>query len=171
MAKEDVKKDQESPVPSDNQEQGKSKGGMLKFILIPVILLIQAGAAYFIVFNMLLKHPNHVENPKPKKGKLEVGQFYEVDDIVVNPADSGGRRYLVLDIGLETSNPELIDEAGRKEIWIRDAIITLLTRKTSEEFLEVSARSLLKKEILDSLNLKMVAGKFDRIYFKKYILQ
>lgn len=171
MAEEDVKKNQESSETADDQEQGKSKGGMLKFILIPVILLIQAGAAYFIVFNMLLKHPNHVEEPKPKKDNLEVGQFYEVDDIVVNPADSGGRRYLVLELGLETSTSELIEEAGTKEIWIRDAIITLLTKKTAEEFLEITARSKLKKEILETINRKMIAGKFHRIYFKKYILQ
>lgn len=171
MAEEDVKKNQESPEVSDDKEQTKSKGGMLKFILIPVILLIQAGAAYYIVFNVLLKHPNAVAEAKPKKDNLEVGQFFEVNDIVVNPADSGGRRYLVIEIGLETAKPELIDEATSKEIWIRDAIITLLTKKTSEEFLEVSARSKLKKEILETLNRKMVTGKFDRLYFKKYILQ
>lgn len=169
MAEEEVKKDQESNESSDDKKG--SKGGLLKFILIPVILIAQAVGAYFIVFNLLLKHPNHTEEPKQKKQNLEVGQFFELDDVVINPAESGGRRYLVLEMALETKNPKLIEEAKSKEIWIRDAIITLLTKKTAQEFMELSAREKLKKEILDILNRKMMLGKFERLYFKKYILQ
>ncbi|MFQ5649081.1 MAG: flagellar basal body-associated protein FliL [bacterium] len=170
MANDNVKKDQESAEATDDQN-GEKKGGMLKIILIPVILLIQAAAAYYIVFNVLLKHPNHVEEPKPKKENLEVGQFYEITDLVINPAESGGRRYLVLELALETDNSKLLEEATSKEIWIRDAIITLLTKKTAEELLELSIRKKLKKQILETLNNRMAEGKFERIYFKKYLLQ
>lgn len=167
MADEDVKKDQESEETTDN----KKKGGKLKLILIPVIILIQAVAAYYIVFNILLKHPNHVEEPKRKKENLEVGIFYEINDIVVNTSGSGGRRYFVIEIGLETRKQEVVDEATSKEIWIRDAILTLLTNKTTAELMDASARKMLKREVLGLINKKLVEGQFNNIYFKKYIIQ
>ena len=143
----------------------------MKYILIPVILLIQAGVAYYVVFNVLLKHPNHVEEQKVQKENLDVGQFFEVNDLVVNTAESGGRRYLVMELALETKEAELIEEAKTKEIWIRDALLTLISKKTAEELVELTARAKLKKEILETLNPKMAKGKFERLYFKKYILQ
>ena len=173
MADEKLKNDQVSQEVTDDKDKDVkgSKGGKLKFVLIPLIIIIQAVAAYFIVFNILLKQPKHQEKQKPKTENLEVGQFYELNDIVVNPAGSGGRRYLVVEMGLETADPLLVVEAKSKEIWVRDAVITLLTNKTSEELMEVLAMQKLKKEILDTINRKMMAGKFERIYFKKYIIQ
>jgi len=166
---EEEKKDQESAETTDNEV--KAKGGKLKFMLIPVILLVQATAAYFVVFNILLKGPAKEAQAAPKKPKLEVGQFFELNDIVINPAESGGRRYLVVELGLETQDPMVVEEATSKEIWIRDAIISLLTEKTAQELMEVSVRNRLRKEILETINVKMDQGKFDRLYFKKYILQ
>ncbi len=166
---EDEKKDQESTPETDNEK--KAGGGKLKFVLIPVILLVQAVAAYFVVFNLLLKSPNQELQAEPKKPKLEVGQFFELNDIVINPAESGGRRYLVVELGLETQDAALVEEAKSKEILIRDAIISLLTSNTAEELMQVSVRNRLRKDILETLNEQMSQGKFDKLYFKKYILQ
>ncbi len=167
MADEDTEKNQESEEKSDDK---KGKGGLLKFILIPVILIAQVIGAYFLVFNVLLEHPNK-EKRAQKTNILEVGQFFELSDIVVNPANTSGNRYLVLEIGLEAKEEELIIEAASKEIWLRDAINTLLTNKTYTELLDVSKRSLLKKEILKLINSRMKEGRFSKVYFKKYILQ
>lgn len=165
-----AKKDQESGEATDDQNRGKKKG-LLKFILIPVIILVQAAAAYYVVFNVLLKPQDEIEEPKAPKENLTVGQFFEINDIVVNPAGSGGRRYIVIELAMETSDAKLLEEATGKEIWVRDAIISLLTSKTAEELIEPTARQKLKKQILGIINGKMLEGKFDRIYFKKYILQ
>ena len=168
MADEDIEENQELEKESDDQKAGK--GGLLKFILIPTILIAQAIGAYFLVFNVLVEHPNKEKRAK-KANDLEVGQFFELSDIVVNPASTSGNRYLVLEIGLEAKEEELIIEAASKEIWLRDAIITLLTNKTYKELLDVSKRSLLKTEILKLINSRMIEGKFSKVYFKKYIMQ
>ena len=167
MADEEIEKNQESEVKSDEK---KGKGGLLKFILIPVILIAQAVGAYFLVFNILVEHPNKEKKPQ-KTNNLEVGQFFELTDIVVNPASTSGKRYLVLEIGLEAKEEKLITEAESKEIWFRDAINTFLTNKTDAELLDLSKRDLLKKEILELINSRMKEGKFSEVYFKKYIMQ
>jgi flagellar basal body-associated protein FliL len=168
MADEDIDKNQELEKKSDDKKA--DKGGLWKFILIPTILIAQAIGAYFLVFNVLLEHPNKGKRAQ-KNNNLEVGQFFELSDIVVNPANTSGNRYLVLEIGLEAKEEELIIEAASKEIWLRDAINTLLTNKTETELLDVSKRSLLKKEILKLINSRMQEGKFSKVYFKKYIMQ
>jgi flagellar FliL protein len=169
MAEETTKKDQENPENPDE----KKKGGLLKFILIPVVLVVQAVGAYFIVFNILLQEPGQAseETPAKEEAPLEVGQFYEINDIVVNPAGTAGKRFLVIEMALESGAPEVVEEAGMKEIWIRDAIISILTRKTPEELLDYAMQNALREEILETLNLKLTCGKFDKLYFKKYIMQ
>ncbi|TDI83727.1 MAG: flagellar basal body-associated FliL family protein [Caldithrix sp.] len=167
MANKDTEKNQESGEKSDDK---KGKGGLLKFILIPVILIVQAVGAYFLVFNVLLEHPNKEKNTQ-KTNHLEVGYFFELNDIVVNPSSTSGKRYLVMEIGLEAKEEKVIAEAESKEIWFRDAINTLLTNKTDAELLNLSKRSLLKKEILKLVNSRMKEGTFSKVYFKKYIMQ
>ena len=168
MADEDIDKNQELGKNSDDKKAGK--GGLLKFILIPTILIAQAVGAYFLVFNVLLEHPNKGKNAR-KTNHLEVGHFFELGDIVINPANTSGKKYLVMEIGLEAKKEKVITEAESKEIWFRDAINTLLTNKTEAELLDISKRSLLKKEILKLINNRMKEGKFSKVYFKKYIMQ
>lgn len=169
MADEKAKKNQESAKDSDEK---KGKGGLIKFILVPVILLAQAVGAYFVVFNVLLQEPSKAaEEPKEKKAPLQVGLFYEINDIVVNPAGTSGKRFLVMEMALETKDQLVVDEATSKEIWIRDAVISILTRKTPEELLDYSLQNELKKEVLNTMNRKMSTGKFTKIYFKKFIMQ
>ncbi len=149
---------------------GKKGKGLLKFILIPVIIAVQGAAAYFIVFNMLLQNPDKPKEKMPK-GDGEAGQFYEIKDMVVNPAGVHGQRFLILEIGLEAFDLKAVEEAKSKEIRMRDALISLLTKKTPEELLDVTKRANLKKEILDTLNRKLSKAKFHSIYFNKFILQ
>ena len=166
MAEGDDQKDQDS----GQKAAGKKGRGLLKFVLIPVIVAVQGAAAYFIVFNMLLKNPDKQKQEQSKPDN-KVGQFYEIKDMVVNPAGSRGQRFLVLELGFEATDAKAVEEAKSKEIRIRDALISLLTKKTPEEMLDVAMRAKFKKEILDAVNLKLREGKFHSIYFNKFIMQ
>ncbi len=147
------------------------KGSKIKFFLIPIVLLVQAGIAYFIVFNVLNSKPVKAEKKIKKKEEKSVGQFFEIKDLVINPAGTRGRRFFVVEIGFETHNAQLIDEAESKRIWIRDSIIDLLTKKDIDQLLDISKRKQIKQEILNAVNKKLTKGKFEKIYFTKYILQ
>ncbi len=148
------------------------KGSKAKFILIPVILLAQAAIAYFLVGSVLTDTPAEPEKkPRKKPQANSVGEFFEIKDLVINPAGTLGRRYLVLELGLETHEPQLLVEAESKTIWIRDAVIVLLTAKPSDELLDITRRDALKREILDTVNSKLTTGKFEKLYFTKYIMQ
>jgi flagellar basal body-associated protein FliL len=151
-------------------KKGK-KGKMLKVILIPIILALQAGVAYFVVVNFLAANPDQPKQTKAKKEEKSAGQFYEIKDLVINPAGTLGRRFLVVEIGLETHDPKVLEEATSKNIWIRDSVIAFLTQKTSDELLDITKRKRLKAEILVRVNSSLTSGKFEKLYFTKYIMQ
>lgn len=149
---------------------GSSKGKL--FLFIPVILIAQAAIAYFLVGHFLAAEPEKPKPPPKKKpNEQPVGLFFEVKDVVVNPAGTLGRRYLVFEMGLETDDPKLVEEAQAKIIWIRDAIISLLVQKTSQELLDISKREALKQELLETVNRNLSQGKFKKLYITKYIMQ
>ncbi len=165
--------DEKTPINKDLEETSdvkeKSMGLKAKLIIIPAILIIQAVAAYFLVFNILIANP---EKKQPEKKKeTQVGQFFEITDFVINPAGSRGRRFLVLELNLETHDAKLMEEAESKRVWLRDAILLHLVKKTSDELLDFTKRDCLKVEILEVINSKLSKGTFDELYFNKYIMQ
>ncbi|MFQ5705951.1 MAG: flagellar basal body-associated protein FliL [bacterium] len=166
---DDTNKNKELEKTSD-VKKGRN-GKILKILLIPIILVVQAGVAYFVVVNYLIGKPENPQSKPSKQHNQEVGQFLEIKDIVVNPAGTLGRRFLVAEMGLETHNPDLIEEAETKRIWIRDAVLSFLREQTSEELLDLSKREALKAKLLQVVNKKLTKAKFEKLYFTKYIMQ
>lgn len=88
---------------------------------------------------------------------------------VVNLADPSARRYLkiVLDVEM-TGNPELLEANQPK---IRDALLMLLSSKTSQELSTLEGKILLRKEIVDRLNQAIGQAKVARVYFTDFVIQ
>jgi len=99
---------------------------------------------------------------------------WKLDEFIVNLADGDESRYLKVNIVLEvsgrverggegTSNPE--------EIKARDAIITVLTRKTYREMLSDEGKTSLKAQLKDQLNTVLSGFKVKNIYFTSFAMQ
>lgn len=88
---------------------------------------------------------------------------------VVNLADPNARRYLkiVLDVEM-TGNPELLEANMPK---IRDALLMLLSSKTSQDLGTLEGKILLRKEIVDRLNQAIGQAKVARVYFTDFVIQ
>lgn len=101
----------------------------------------------------------------------EYGSFYQIKGIIVNPASSEGARYLMVDVGLESADSEVISDLESKEVVVRDRIIRLLGERTSTELSDISQRDSIKTELLQSVNDVLQEGAIDRLYFTQYVLQ
>ena len=88
---------------------------------------------------------------------------------VVNLADPNARRYLkvVLDVEM-TGNPELLEANQAK---IRDALLMLLSSKTSQDVASLEGKILLRKEIVDRINQAIGQPKVSRVYFTDFVIQ
>ena len=88
---------------------------------------------------------------------------------VVNLADPNARRYLKVVLEVEmTGNPELLEGNQAK---IRDALLMLLSSKTSQELSTLEGKILLRKEIVDRLNQAIGQPKVSRVYFTDFVIQ
>lgn len=88
---------------------------------------------------------------------------------VVNLADPNARRYLKVVLEVEmTGNPELLEANQAK---IRDALLMLLSSKTSQDIATLEGKILLRKEIVDRLNQAIGQPKVSRVYFTDFVIQ
>ena len=88
---------------------------------------------------------------------------------VVNLADGNARRYLKVVLEVEmTGNPELLEANQAK---IRDALLMLLSSKTSQDIASLEGKILLRKEIVDRLNQAIGQPKVSRVYFTDFVIQ
>ena len=143
---------------------GKNYGNVF---LIAAILIAEAIGAYTVV---ALNYPSiyeYVEGQPP-----DLGAFYKLDeDITVNPAGSQGTAYLVVNFGVQVRSQDDLALITRKEVMIRDAVITLLSRRTVEELSQLETRQDLKQEIGIMINQIIRRQSVKDLFFTKYVMQ
>lgn len=140
------------------------------------------------------------ENTEADLDKPEKGIVLDLGDFTMNLSDIEPRRYLKANVAVEITNPEpIVKEEPKKESGghghggeapapdpkaaivaemeqykpaIRDAVITVLTSKTSDELATTAGKELAKQQIAEAVN-----GIFDgereviRVSFGQFIMQ
>ncbi len=111
------------------------------------------------------------DDKKEEEQPIEYGQFMELQGFIINPAGTGGTRYLMINLGLESAEGSVLEELKEKEIVVRDTVLKLLSQRTVEELADISLRAQLKQELREAVNGILKKGKIDRVYFTQYVLQ
>ena len=174
------------PVPADGdasealaaEASNSSSGKAFLMILLPALLIGLGGGAWFAFSSYMTVaraatamgvgfEEEEVEAEKP----IEYGFFTEMQNLIINPADSEGRRFLMVNIGLETSKEKTLEELAAKDIVIRDVILKLLGQRTAADLATIEKRAEIKEDLLTAVNTIMNEGKIDRLYFTQYVLQ
>lgn len=111
------------------------------------------------------------KNDESAPAPTEYGAFYEVDNMIVNPAESQGSRYLMVNVGFESDAEAVLTELENKEVVVRDRVIKLLGEFTVPELTDIDRRSFLKDTLRTSVNQILTNGPVRRLYFTQYVLQ
>lgn len=156
-------------------------GGLLRLLMMVLpVILIPAAVGGFLAYSQYVPLAqtavtNGIEFGIVQKAKgsepIKYGQFSMINDLLINPKNSGGKRFLVLSLGVETKSSDVIAELADKEIVVRDAILQMLSEHTAEELSSIELRESLKVRIIDRLNSLLQKGEIDRLYFTQYLLQ
>lgn len=176
MAKEMDREDTPLPAPEENGGEPKKSGSITKIGMIAAVLLVQIVASYFLqktfFFQPATAGSVRTEAKKPEKPiESEEMKVVMLDEIVVNPAETGGRRYLVVTLGLQTAAPEAEKIIEKYKPLIRDAMISLLSSKHLDELSRISYRDTLRTEIKDAANRQLRGLSIENIVFSSYVLQ
>lgn len=166
------------PEPTDDGAEATPAGGKGKKIVVLAAVLVAlvggAGVA-FSQFGAIDRTAQALFGPageaEEDDAPIEYGEFMQIDGLVVNPAETGGSRYLMVSLGLEAADAAVLEEVGLKDVVVRDAIIGHLSGKTVETLSDISTREGMKEEIRALINGILAEGEIDRLYFTQFMLQ
>jgi len=161
------------------------KGGFnAKILLFGLpLFIIQLVAVYFITANILLPKiqanaelaadvEEMEETDTVATVNTNLGQFvYVVEDLIINPAGTDGKRLLLSSIGFDIQTEENQKELQSKEVLVKDAIISVLGSKDMVRLSDAVYRDTLRMAISARINQLIPSVKINNVYFSKYILQ
>ncbi len=177
----------------DTQQEKKSSKKLLVIIIVAVVVLIIVAiiAIAMILLNKdeeaPVKNIQQQEQPAqlqmqraPQSNQMlsednrklsQIGVLFPLDTFTVNLKSDSGRRYLKATLSLELEGKELAMELNDKNAVIRDRIIRILSSKTVEEISSPKGKLKVTSQIMDTLNMMVVDGKINGVYFTEFVVQ
>lgn len=95
---------------------------------------------------------------------------YQISDIVVNPAGTGGSRFLSVSFGFELS-PEAAQQFTGREPLVRDALITILASKTVAQLSDIKQKEIIRYQIKKRLEMLLETEGIDAVYYTDFVMQ
>jgi flagellar protein FliL len=157
----------------------KKSSFSIKLVIFGIpIFIVQLAAVYFVTANILLKkfenHNNSAASVKTDtvQAATELGKnIYPLDDIIVNPADTDGKRLLLASIGIDLGKAEMQNEVKAREVMVKDIIISTLASKNIGQLNDIAYRDTIKTEITTKMKKSIPSITINSIYFSKFIIQ
>ena len=97
--------------------------------------------------------------------------MFALDPFVVNLGDQGATKFLKVSMQLELSSPAILESAKGKTPQIRDAVINLLTSKTSDSLMSPEGKLQLKDEINMMANQILGNNTVKNVYLTEFVMQ
>lgn len=190
--KEEKQNKEQKPV--ETLKKNSAMKPKLLIVGLP-LFIVQLVAVYFITANILIpkdhssgtkeevKQEQSTDEKKENKsgdneksseqeGNTSLGEnIFNLDDIIVNPAETNGKTLVLASLGFDLSTAEAKKTMEEKVIIVKDAVITLLSSKTVPQLSNTAYRDSLKTEMISDLSKKMPGVKINNIYFSKFIIQ
>lgn len=116
------------------------------------------------------------DKKKEKGGKEGEGKstVYRIDNVIVNPANSDGQRFLMCAIAVQSDDSELLATLREHEIELRDRIVTLLGAETIETLTAAGARDSLRTRISNAIRPTLgeeAATAEYQVYLPQFVVQ
>jgi flagellar protein FliL len=147
------------------------KGGRTVLILAVAGIVAGLGAGFFGVGPILAKKKAATHAAPKKAEKAEAAINHAIENIVLNPAGSGGAHFLMVTATFELKDAGAEEFMKTHEAEIRDRLLALFGRRTVEELTEISARETLKKEVLDAIAPLFPKGAVEKVFFPQFVIQ
>jgi len=154
--------------PEEEQKEVQEKPRSKKIlIIIPLLLVLLGGGGAGAYFKFARAPAVSTEEKK----QVESTVYYEMDTLIVNLADPGGKRFLKATIKLKMSSPSVMEECKSHNFQMRDLVLTLLSSKECEEVMSPEDKVVLKKQIMETLNRMLQKGQALDVYFTEFLVK
>jgi flagellar FliL protein len=104
-------------------------------------------------------------------GGASAASLHILDNLVVNPADSDGLRYLLVSVAVEPEDPRMVEDLASMDVALRHGLISFFGSKTVEELTDIGARDGLVADLKSVLAHEVGEELVHRIYLPQYVIQ
>jgi flagellar FliL protein len=94
-----------------------------------------------------------------------------LENLVLNPAGSGGSRFLLLSVAIEAGKATALEQFKARDAELRDIILTALGTKTVDELTDISKREVFKTELQAAVDARFGKQTVKRLYFPQFVVQ
>lgn len=174
-------------MPDENATEAAPKRGGKKIILAVVLVvgaLAGGGAGAFfagpVLADMILGPAGasaaEVDAPAETDDHGSGGHgagaaTYLVDNLVLNPAQSNGTRFLMASVSFSLAEESASEEMEARDAQVRDALLTVLGHKTVEQLTDIAARDSLKSELKTAVSGIVPEGTVQGVYLPQFVIQ
>jgi flagellar protein FliL len=113
----------------------------------------------------------HAPAEEGKEGAVVEAAIHVLDNMVLNPAGSGGSRYLLLTVALEVGSPTAVESFKARDAELRDIVLTTLGTKPVDQLTDMATREQFKVEIMKAVDERFGKKSVKRIYFPQFVVQ
>jgi flagellar FliL protein len=96
---------------------------------------------------------------------------HPIENLVLNPAESGGTRFLMVTATFELKDSEADRIMKEHEAEVRDNILALLGRKSVTELTDITLRDGIKREVLAAVAPLFPKGAVRKVFFPQFVIQ
>ena len=94
-----------------------------------------------------------------------------LENLVLNPAGSGGSRFLLLSVAIEAGKATALEQFKARDAELRDIILTALGTKTVDELTDISKREIFKTELQAAVDGRFGKQTVKRLYSPQFVVQ
>lgn len=174
---------------SEEIENPEAEGGssVLRSLFLAVAVVLGLGGGGFVGFMIVspavVERAGAAEAPaaeegygEGEQGESEYGsdapsELHLIENLVVNPAQSDGLRFLLVTVAVDAASGSALTEVENREIELRDALLRLFGSKTVVELSDPTGRSALIEEVRLRLEEVLGDGKIRRVFVPQFVIQ
>ncbi|MFN8548487.1 MAG: flagellar basal body-associated FliL family protein [Candidatus Eisenbacteria bacterium] len=116
-------------------------------------------------------HEEAASKGEHKGGKHEHGEILELGDVVVNPANTGGRRYLKVSVSLEVKDAKVAKAVEHRAAPIKDLLVRNLSARTLDELTDPTTKEEMREQLVEQVGEMFDEGSIINLYFTEYVVQ
>jgi flagellar protein FliL len=150
-----------------------AKSGSKRTVLILAIAGLAAGAAagLFGIGPVLAKRRAAAPPAKAEGPLANVAVTHSIENLVLNPANSGGTRFLMVTATFELKDGTIEQQMKDHDAEVRDRILAMLGKKTVEELSDITLRENMKQEVLAAVSTLFPKDAVRKVFFAQFVIQ